>query len=88
MCNVDKIWDRNVTANTINSILFDLGKMKIDERWFDKNAYLLLENILLSKMKDILKYLLAGIWATYNLLEFQTSCSQPFALFVSLGPTN
>lgn len=27
ICNVDKIWDRNVTANTINSILSDLGKM-------------------------------------------------------------
>lgn len=40
ICNVEKIWDRNVTAYTINSILFDLGKMKIDERWFDKIVHL------------------------------------------------
>lgn len=27
ICNVETIWDRNITANTINSILSDLGKM-------------------------------------------------------------
>lgn len=40
ICNVDKIWDRNVTAYTINSILFDFAKLKIDERWFDKIVHL------------------------------------------------
>lgn len=39
-CNVDKIQNCNVIVYMINLILFDFGKMKIDERWFDKIVYL------------------------------------------------
>lgn len=31
ICNVDKIWDRNVTANTINSILSEYTLCEIIE---------------------------------------------------------